>query len=497
MSKELLLVVETVSNEKDVERGVIFEALEAAIEAASRRQFTGEPQIRIAINRMTGEYESFRCYEVLDEEEIEMPDSQLTLEQAKEIDPNAEVGGIVEEQIENIDFGRVGAHAAKQTIVQKVREAERRKVYDAYQDRAGEVVHGSLKRMDRGNWVVDLGSNIDGLIPKELSIPRDNVRIGERLRAYIDRIENETRGYQIILSRIAPELLIELFRIEVPEVGNGTIEVKGAARDPGARAKVAVHTDDPRLDPVGACIGIRGSRVQNITSELGGERVDIIVWDEDPVAFVTKAIAPAEPVDVLVDHEKKTMNLAFTEDRLPAAVGRGGQNVRLASELTGWRLNIMSEEEFAAQSEDATAAAQEKIIEQLDIDEDLARLLASEGYRTVEDIAFAEESDLLAIEEFDEDLVEALQERANDVLLTAALIAEEAIETGEQNLLGTLPGMTQDWLSALQIRELYTWDDLAELAVDELCDMIDGIDEAQASELILAARAPWFADEDA
>lgn len=505
MSKELLLVVETVSNEKAVSEEVIFDALETALEAATRKQYKGdnnsyaefheqhdnEIEIRVEIDRHSGEYDTYRCWSILPEDEIEFPGKELTLEQAKAIDENAEEGGIVEQQIENIPFGRIGAHLAKQIIIQKVREAERQKVYDEYADLEGTIIHGTVKRLERGNIILDLGGNVEGIIFKENLIPRENTRQGERLRVFIKQVQRENRGHQIVLSRTAPELLIELFTIEVPEIANGTIEIKGAARDPGGRSKIAVFCEDPRIDPAGACIGMRGSRVQNITNELSGERVDIIIWDEEPAEFVVNAIAPAEPVAIVVDENTQTMDLAFPEDKLAVAVGRGGQNVRLASELTGWHLNVMSEEDFAKKTGVEKEKTAQMLADKLDLDDEVGEILVREGYSSIEEIAYGDVDELAAVEEFDADIAEEIRERASDILLTLAIGDEEAIEAS--NPIDTLPGMDDDLLLQVKLNGIQTWDDLAELATDELTEMT-GINDDDAAALILKAREPWFAE---
>ncbi len=493
MSKELLLVVETVSNEKSVSEDVIFEALETALEAATRKQYEEEVEIRVEINRHSGEYETYRCWSVLPEDEIEYPSKELTLEEAKVYDENVEEHGIVEEKIENLPFGRIGAHLAKQIIIQKVREAERQKVYEEYADLEGKIVHGTVKRIERGNVVLDLGNNVEGIIFKEDLIPRENTRQGERLRVFIKQVQRENRGHQIILSRTAPELLVELFTIEVPEIANGTIEIKAAARDPGGRSKIAVYTEDPRIDPAGACIGMRGSRVQNITAELSGERVDIIIWDEEPADFVVKAIAPAEPVAIVVDEENHSMDLAFPEDKLAIAVGRGGQNVRLASELTGWRLDVMSEEEFAKKTGEEKEKIIQQFVDKLEIDEEISEILVREGYTSLEEISYGDIDELYAIEEFDTDIVDALRERASDILLTQAISEEEAIEASDSDPIDTLPGMDDNLLLQVRLNGIQTWDDLAELSTDELTEMT-GLDDEDAAALILKAREPWFAE---
>ncbi|MBS9781050.1 MAG: transcription termination/antitermination protein NusA [Gammaproteobacteria bacterium] len=505
MSKELLLVVETVSNEKSVSEEIIFDALETALEAATRKQYKGdndayaefyeqhdnEIEIRVEIDRHTGEYSTYRCWFVLPEDEIEFPGKELTLEQAKKIDENAEEGGVVEQQVENIPFGRIGAHLAKQIIIQKVREAERQKVYDEYADLEGTIIHGTVKRLERGSIILDLGNNVEGIIFKENMIPRENTRQGERLRVFIKQVQRENRGHQIVLSRTAPELLIELFTIEVPEIANGTIEIKGAARDPGGRSKIAVYCDDPRIDPAGACIGMRGSRVQNITNELSGERVDIIIWDEDPAEFVINAISPAEPVAIVVDEDSHTMDLAFPEEKLAMAVGRGGQNVRLASELTGWRLNVMSEEDFAKKTGAEKEKVAQMLADKLDLDTEIGEILVREGYTSLEEVAYGEADELYAIEEFDEDIADEIIERASDFLLTLAIGDEEELESS--NPIDTLEGMNEDLLLQVKLNGIQTWDDLAELATDELVE-ITGLSDDDAAALILKAREPWFAE---
>ncbi|MBS9777793.1 MAG: transcription termination/antitermination protein NusA [Gammaproteobacteria bacterium] len=507
MSKELLLVVETVSNEKAVSEEVIFDALETALEAATRKQYKGaehdeayaeffsqhdnEVEIRVEIDRHSGEYETFRCWSVLDEDEIEFPGKELTLAQAQEINPDAEEGGIVEQMVENIPFGRIGAHLAKQIIIQKVREAERQKVYEEYADLEGTIIHGTVKRIERGNIVLDLGNNVEGIIFKENLIPRENTRQGQRLRVFIKQVQRENRGHQIVLSRTAPELLIELFTIEVPEIANGTIQIKAAARDPGGRSKIAVYTEDPRIDPAGACIGMRGSRVQNITAELSGERVDIIIWDEDPADFVINAISPAEPVSIVMDEASHTMDLSFPEDKLAMAVGRGGQNVRLASDLTGWRLNVMSEEDFAKKAGEEQVRIAEMLADKLDVDDSVGEILAREGYSSLEEIAYGDIDELYSIEEFEQEVADEIRERAGDILLTQAIGAEEEIEAS--NPIDTLDGMDETLLLQVKLNGIQTWDDLAELSTDELSEMT-GLPDDDAATLILKARAPWFAE---
>ncbi len=491
MSKELLLIVETVANEKDVSENVVFEALESALEVASKKQYQDEVEIRVNIDRETGEYITYRCYFVKDEEEIEFPGKELTLEQAKEMAPDLEEYVVVEEKIENLPFKRVGAHVARQAMFQRIREAERENVYNLYASKEGELINGVVKHTDRGNVIVDLLDNVEGIIFKEELIPNEKVRKGQRIRSYVKKVTRESKGHQIILSRTSLNLLTELFSLEVPEIANGAIEIKSGAREAGVRSKIAVYSSDPRIDPVGSCIGIRGSRIQNITNELAGEKIDIIVWQEEPVEFVIKAIAPAEPTAIIVDEEKHAMSLSFPEDKLAIAVGRGGQNVRLASELTGWRLNVMTEEDFAKKDSDEKEKVTSFFVEKLDIDTDIAEILVREGFSTIEEIGYIDINELYSIEEFDEDIANELRDRASDILLTKALSAEEEIEGGDSEAIETLSGVSQELLLQFKLNGLQTWDDLAELSTDELVEMT-GIEDKEAAELILKARAPWF-----
>jgi N utilization substance protein A len=414
---------------------------------------------------------------------------------ALEIDPAAEVGGFVEEPMDSVPFGRIAAQTAKQVIVQKVREAERARVVDAYKNRIGELIMGVVKRVEKGNVILDLGDNVEAIIPREEMIPREAIRPSDRLRGYLKDVRAEVRGPQLFISRVAPELLIELFTLEVPEVGEGLIDIIGAARDPGSRAKIAVRSNDPRIDPVGACVGMRGSRVRAVSNELADERVDIILWDENPAQFVINAMSPAEVASIVVDEDAKSMNIAVAEDQLSQAIGRGGQNVRLASELTGWELNVMSESQAAEMSEAEAEAAQQMFTNQLDVDEEVANILVQEGYTSVEEVAYVPLTEMLEIEEFDEDIVQELRNRAKDVLLTRALANEEKLESSQpaEDLLA-MEGMDTHLAYVLASKGINTMEDLAEQSVDELIE-IDGINEEQAAELIMAARAPWFADE--
>ncbi len=498
-NKEILMVVDVVSNEKEIDRSVLFEAIEAALEMATKKLYRDDIAVRVAIDRVSGDYESFRQWEVVEadpefENGLENPDAQILLEDAQKKDPTLEVGSFIEEPIESADFGRIGAQAAKQVIVQKVREAERRKVYELYKDKVGELVTGVIKRIERGNVFVDLEGTADAIIPREEMIPREPVRTGDRIRGYLKSVEEVTRGPQLTVSRSAPELLTALFKLEVPEVGDGLIEILGAARDPGSRAKIAVRTRDQRLDPVGACVGMRGSRVQAVSNELAGERVDIILWDENEAQFVINAMSPAEVVAIVVDEDKHSMDVSVKDDSLSQAIGRGGQNVRLASELTGWKLNVMSETQADEQnSSEADGYAQQLMLD-LDVDEDVALILVQEGYTSIEEINFADLDDLTDIEEFDEDIAEELQQRAKDAYLIKAIASEEVLEEHEptKDLLN-MEGMDRELAFKLASKEIVTMEDLANLATDELLE-IASIDEERATTLIMKAREPWFAE---
>jgi N utilization substance protein A len=506
MSKEILLVVDAVSNEKGVDKEVIFGAIEAALASATRKRHEEDIDARVAIDRNTGDYQTFRRWEVVeetpeeDEEDEEggyrYPSRQVLLEEAREKHPDIQVGDFIEEAMESVDFGRIGAQTAKQVIVQKVREAERAQVVDAYQSRVGELVTGIVKRVERGNVYLDLGGNAEAIIYREEMIPREAVRPGDRLRGYLQDVRSEPRGPQLFISRVAPEFLIELFKLEVPEVGQGLIEILGAARDPGLRAKIAVKSNDPRIDPVGACVGMRGSRVQTVSTELAGERVDIILWNENPAQFVINAMSPAEVVSIVVDEERNSMDVAVTSDQLSQAIGRGGQNVRLASQLTNWELNVMDEQQAAEKSEEEAQKLQKLFMDDLDVDEEVAVILVQEGFSTVEEIAYVPNSELMQIEEFEEAIVEELRGRARDVLLTRAIVNEESMSGAQpaQDLL-EMEGMDDELAYRLAGQGIVTMEDLAEQAVDDLLD-IEGLEAERAGQLIMTARAPWFAEQE-
>jgi N utilization substance protein A len=497
MSKEILLVVEAVSNEKGVENEVIFEALEAALASAARKRSGDEIGVRVAIDRSTGEYETFRRWEVLDDEaEMESEASQIFLADALKQHPEIEVGGFIEEPMENVAFGRIAAQTAKQVIVQRVREAERAQVVEAFQDREGELINGIVKRIERGNVYLDLGNNAEAFIPQRHMIHGETVRPGDRLRAFLFEVRAEMRGPQLFASRTIKEFLIALFELEVPEIGQGLITIKGGARDPGRRAKIAVQSNDPRTDPIGACVGMRGSRVQAVSNELAGERIDIILWDENPAQFVINAMAPAEVASIVVDEEREAMDIAVEESNLSQAIGRGGQNVRLASELTGWELNVLTIEDAEKKGEEEAQKVLDNFMQKLDVGEDVATILVQEGFSNVEEVAYVPESELLDIREFDEEIVSELRRRARDSLLTQLIAREEVLDENRpaEDLLG-LEGMSERLAYRLAERGIRTQEDLAELSVDELVD-VDEMEEEAAAALIMAARAPWFETEE-
>ncbi|MEO8309030.1 MAG: transcription termination factor NusA [Pseudomonadota bacterium] len=494
MNKEILMVVDAVSNEKGVDKEIIFEALEAALAAATRKKHGEEWDVRVAINRKTGDYDTFRRWKVFadDSREMETPDRELRLEDALDIDKDSEPGGFVEQPIESVMFGRIAAQQAKQVMVQKVREAERAQVIDQFKDRVNTLVSGVVKRVDRNGVFVDLGGNAEGFISRSDLILREALKPQDRVKAFLKDVRPEPRGPQLFLSRTAPEFLVELFKLEVPEVGQGTIEILGAARDPGVRAKIAVRSNEPRIDPVGACVGMRGSRVQAVSNEIAGERVDIIPFDANPAQFVINAMSPAEVQSIVVDEDSHSMDIAVAEEKLSQAIGRGGQNIRLASQLTGWELNVMTESDAEAKSESEASRLVQMFMKSLDVGEDVATILAQEGFSTIEELAYVPVSELASIAEFDEEMVKELRNRARDVLLTQAIASEESMEsTMPADDLLALTGMNPDLALELARRGVRTREQLAEQAVDDLSD-IDGLDEQGAGALIMKAREHWF-----
>ena len=493
MNKEILLVAETVSNEKGVPQKIIFEAIENALEVATKKKSTDEIEVRVAIDAKTGDYETFRRWVIVEsEDDIENPDAEMTLEQVAEQYSGVEVGDFIEEKIESVGFGRISAQIAKHIIIQKVREAERMQVANQYRERIGSLINGVVKKLTRDYIILDLSANAEGFIPREQMLPREMVRVGERIRAYLYDVSNDPKGPQIFLSRTHKGMLIELFRIEVPEIGEDVIQIKAAARDPGARSKIAVKTNDGRIDPRGACIGMRGSRVQAVSGELGGERIDVVMWDENPVQLVINAMEPAEVASIVVNEDTHSMDLAIKESQLSQAIGKGGQNVNLASQLTGWTLNIMSEEQ-ALEKHDAE---DEKLITgfvtQLAVTKEIAQTLVEEGFSTAEELAYIPIEELLEIESIEEEVLKTLREKAKDYILMQAIAKEEALGNNEpaEDLL-TMESMTKEMAFRLANHGVVTREDLAEQAIDDLMEM-DDMDETTAGELIMTARKIWF-----
>jgi N utilization substance protein A len=492
MSREVMLLADALAREKNVEPEIVFGALETALAHATKKRFQEDADVRVQIDRHSGEYEAFRRWEVLpDEAEIEHPDRQYTLSQAREKVPDIQLGEFVEEPLEAIPFGRIGAQAAKQVILQKIRDAEREQILNDFLAREETLVSGTIKRMERGNAIIESG-RIEGLLAKDQMIPKENLRVGDRVRTYLQRVERGGRGPQLILSRTDDQFIAKLFELEVPEVSEGLVEIRAAARDPGLRAKIAVKSNDPRIDPQGTCIGVRGSRVTAVTNELNGERVDIVLWSPDPAQFVINALAPAEVSSIMVDEERHSMDVVVDEEQLANAIGRTGQNVRLASALTGWELNIMTEDESAEKREAETVRIRQMFMERLDVDEDVAEVLVQEGFTSLEEVAYVPLSEMQEIEAFDEDSINELRARARDALLTAAIAREEKVEEAATDLM-TLEGMDADTAARLTEQGVDSTEDLADLAVDELVELT-GMDEQRAHDLIMAARAPWFAD---
>jgi N utilization substance protein A len=497
MNKEILLVAEAVSNEKQVPREKIFEALEFAIASATKKKNEGEIEVRVSIDRETGGFDTFRRWLVVaDDHEQENPMAEMSLSAAQMDEPDKQLGEYVEDQIESIAFDRITTQTAKQVIVQKVREAERDQVIAEYEDRVGELVTGTVKKVNRDNVIIDLGNNAEGVIYRDDMLPRETFRPGDRVRGLLYVIRPEARGAQLFISRTHPDMLVELFRIEVPEIAEETLEIKAAARDPGSRAKIAVKTNDKRLDPVGACVGMRGSRVQAVSGELSGERVDIVLWDDNPAQFVINAMAPAEVASIVLDEDKHSMDVAVEADNLAQAIGRSGQNVRLASQLTGWELNVMTVENLNAKHEEENAKVLTVFTTGLDIDEDFASILVDEGFTTLEEIAYVPINELLDIEGLEEEMVEELRNRARATLTTRALATEETLEAAEpKEELLNLEGMDRHVAYTLASRGITDLEGLAEQGTDEISD-IEELSDTKAGELIMAARnIVWFNEE--
>ena len=497
MNKEILMVAEAVSNEKGVEHDVIFEAIEAALASATRKKHGEDIEVRVSIDRESGEYETFRRWLVFadDSNELEDPERELRLQDAVDVNPNAEPGEYVEEPMDSVEFGRIAAQAAKQVIVQKVREAERKQVVEEYQEREGELVSGIVKRVDRNGAYIDLGGNAEGFLAREELIPREPIKPQDRVKGMLTEVRAEQRGPQLFMTRTSPDFLVELFKLEVPEVGQGLIEIIGAARDSGLRAKIAVKSNDNRIDPVGACVGMRGSRVQAVSNELAGERVDIILYNENAAQFVINAMSPADVVSIVLDEEAHSMDIAVDEEKLSQAIGRGGQNIRLASELTGWELNVMTETDAEEKSEQEARELVEKFMKDLDVDEAVATILVQEGFSSLEEVAYVPTGELTVIEEFNDEIVEELRARARDVLITQAIVTEEVLDQTEpaEDLL-SLEGMDKELAFELASRGIVTREELAEQAVGDL-EEIESLEPERAAELIMSARAHWFENE--
>ncbi|MCL4738248.1 MAG: transcription termination factor NusA [Burkholderiaceae bacterium] len=490
MNREMLMLVEAISREKGVEREVVFEAVEAALASATKKLHGGEVDIRVAVDRDTGDYETFRRWHVVpDEAGLQIPDAEVLLFEAQEQIADIEEGDFIEEAIDSVPIGRIGAMAAKQVILQKIRDAEREQLLSDYLSRGERIMTGTVKRLDKGDIIVESG-RVEGRLRRTEMIPKENLRIGDRVRAVILGVDATQRGPQIMLSRSSPEFMKELFALEVPEIEQGLLEIKSCARDPGSRAKIAVVSHDRRVDPIGTCVGVRGSRVTAVTNELAGERVDIVLWSDDPAQFVIGALAPANVSSIVVDEERHAMDVVVDEDNLAIAIGRGGQNVRLASELTGWRINIMTAEESQARQAEESDSVRKLFVDKLDVDEEVADILIAEGFTSLEEVAYVPLQEMLEIESFDEETVNELRTRAKDALLTLEIEREEKVEEVSQDL-RDLEGLTPEIIASLADGGIHTRDDLADLAVDELTEMT-GIDDAKASELIMKAREHWF-----
>ena len=489
MSREILLLVDALAHEKAVEKEIIFMALELALASATKKRFQEDIETRVSINKQTGDYESFRRWLVVEDGTVENPVRQISLSDAQQIHEGIQLNDYLEEPLEAIEFGRIGAQAAKQVIFQKIREAVREQTLNQFLERGDYLVNGTIKRIERGNAIIESGK-IEAELPREQMIPKENLRVGDRVRAYLHRIDRASRGPQLKLSRISPEFLMKLFELEVPEIEERMIEIKVAARDPGSRAKIAVKSNDARIDPIGTCVGMRGSRVQAVISELAGERIDIILWSEDPATFIINALAPAEISSIMVDEEKHSMDIAVDDENLAQAIGRGGQNVRLASELTGWELNIMTIDESKAKHEKETSQISQLFMEKLDVDQEIAEILVQEGFATLEEVAYIPINEMLEIESLDEETVHEIRNRARNVLLTDAIVKEEKVEHLTEDLLA-LEGMDNDILRQLTSQGINTQADLADLAADDLVEMT-GIEIERASQLIMKAREPWF-----
>ncbi len=490
MSREILLLVDALAREKNVDKDIVFGALELALASATKRRFKDDADVRVAVDRVTGDFQSFRRWQVVSDEVLETPAMQFTLGEAHERNPEAQLGDFIEDPLEPIEFGRIGAQAAKQVILQKIRDAEREQILNDFLARKEHLVSGTIKRIERGSAIIEIG-RIEAALPRDQMIPKENLRVGDRVRGYLLRVDRNSRGPQLVLSRISPEFLIKLFELEVPEIEEGLLEIKAAARDPGSRAKIAVKSNDQRIDPIGTCVGMRGSRVQAVTGELAGERVDIVLWAQDPAQFVINALAPAEVASILVDEESHSMDIVVDEENLAQAIGRSGQNVRLASELTGWELNIMTREDSDRKHEQESASVRTLYMAKLDVDEEVAQILVDAGFSTLEQVAYVPLNELQDIEQLDEDTINELRSRARNSLLIQEIATEEKVENVATDL-QSMEGMDEQTARLLAGKGINTQEELAELAVDDLVELV-GMDTERAKQLIMTARAPWFA----
>ena len=490
MNREILVLVEALAHEKNVEKEVVFGALESALASATKKRYEEEVEIRVSIDRHNGAYRSFRVWDVVEDNDHEEPSRQIAITDAPDYSADLKVGDVWEVELEPIEFGRIGAQAAKQVILQKIRDAEREQNLNDFLERREHIVSGSIKRIERGNAILELGK-LEAILPRDQMIPKENLRVGDRVKAFLLRVDRNGRGPQLVLSRIAPDFMAKLFELEVPEIENNLIELKGVARDPGMRAKIAVKSNDQRVDPQGTCIGVRGTRVNAVSNELAGERVDIVLWSPDAAQFAINALSPAEVSSIILDEDTHSMDVVVDEENLAMAIGRGGQNVKLAAELTGWKLNIMTVDEAEEKHEEEFTKIRALFIQALDIDEDVASVLVQEGFNTLEEVAYVPLNEMLEIEAFDEETVNELRSRARDALLTQAIAREERLEHQSEDL-KTLEGMTSELAAQLADNEIRTRDDLADLAVDELTEMT-GIDAETAKQLIMKAREHLFA----
>lgn len=491
MNREILVLVDALAHEKNVDREIVFGALETALASATKKRFDDEVDVRVSIDRDSGEYRSFRVWTVVEDNDHEEPSRQIALTDVGDYDAGLKLGDTWEVELEPIEFGRIGAQAAKQVILQRIRDAEREQNLNDFLQRREHIVSGTIKRIERGNAIIEINGKLEALLPREHMIPKENLRVGDRVKAFLLRIDRLGRGPMLVLSRTAPEFMAKLFELEVPEIENKLIELKGVARDPGMRAKIAVKSNDPRVDPQGTCIGVRGSRVNAVSNELAGERVDIVLWSNDPAQFVISALSPAEVSSIIIDEDSHSMDVVVDEDNLAMAIGRGGQNVKLASELSGWKLNIMTVNQAEQKHQEEFDGVRKMFAEMLDVDDDVADVLVQEGFTTLEEVAYVPINEMLEIDAFDEQTVNELRSRARDALLTRAIVLEEKLEHQAEDL-KTLDGMTVELAAQLAENEIRTRDDLAELAVDELMEMT-GISEEAAKQLIMKAREHWFA----